>query len=106
MKLSKTWAKSLYILGFVFGGIHSAVILAALLLGQEHPLFMWSFQFNIQLAVLFLIIFLVWWYGKWQYRTYFSDRKLPQWMETSECVLRLVYLCLEGEFLRRAGLGL
>ncbi len=106
MKLSKTWAKALYICGFVFAGLYGVVVLAALLLGQEYPLFMWIFQRKISLAVLGLVLVLILWYGEWQYRAYLPDRKLPQWMEMSEGVLKIVCLTLEIVLLRQAALSL
>lgn len=106
MKLSKTWARAVYIFGLAANGLYAAVILAALLLGQENSLFMWSFQMKIPLAVLFLMLFLVWWYGESQYRAYFPNGELPKWMRMLRSGLELVCLFLAGEFLRRAGLEL
>lgn len=106
MRLSKTWAKTLYIFGFVFAGLYAAVILAALLLGREHSLFMWSFQMKIPLAVLFLAVSLVCWYGERQYRAHFPNCEIPQQMRTLRSGLELVCGILLCVFLWQAGLKL
>lgn len=102
MKLSKTWAKAIYFSGFVFIGLYGAVILAALLLGQQYQysLFMWSFQWKIPLAVLGLALILILWYGERQYRAYLPDGKLPRWLEISGNILKIVCTTLDIVLLR------
>lgn len=106
MKLSRTWAKTLYTSGFVFSGLYAAVVLAALLLGREHSLFMWSFQMKIPLAALFLALSLIWWYGECQYRLYFPNCELPQRIRMLRGGLELVCGILLCVFLWQAGLEL